>query len=138
MTTQYQTHKRALDSILASNSATEAARLLEVHRANIFHYIHRYDKKKVPPIIRQALIDKGYIQKRTRIRSQVNWETQEQKVAFLDYIKQQGYKSITEYARSKAAAYSSGLLYDATISLGHTDYVGEIFKLYPIDTGEDL
>jgi hypothetical protein len=132
----YATPKQALDAILASNSAAKTADILDIHRANIFHYLHRYNKKHVPPIVKQALIDKGYITKRKRIRSQINWETEEQKQAFLQHVHTMGFPSVTEYARNKANAALDGRLYDGFISWNHVDYHGELFEFSVSDIKE--
>ena len=105
MNYEYRTPKQALDALLERYSAFEVSELLDIHRANISHYIHRYNRERVPEVIGKAIISKGLVKKkqpRKRIRSQINWESKEQKKQFQTYLEEQGFFSVTEYCRERA------------------------------------
>ncbi len=99
---EYRTPKQALDALLERYSAFEVSELLGIHRANISHYIRRYDRRKVPKIIQEALASKGLVEQRKRIRSQITWESEEQKEYFQKFIVERGFNSPTEYLRDIA------------------------------------
>ncbi len=102
---EYQTPKQALDALLGQYSAFEVSELLDIHRANISHYIHRYNRERVPEVIEIAITSKGLVKKkqpRKRIRSQITWESEEQREYFQKFVVERGFDSPTDYCRDKA------------------------------------
>ena len=98
------TSKQALDLLLEANSAAAVAEILDVNRGNIHHYIHRYNKKKVPTIIHDALVEQGLVTVKKRIRSQITWESEEQKRAILRHAEIEGCSSLSVLMRQVADA----------------------------------
>jgi hypothetical protein len=133
---RYPTSKQALDALLEQHSLTVVAVILNINRGNIHHYIHRYNRKKVPKIIHDALIEQGLVTVKKRIRSQITWESEEQKRAILNHVEREGCSSLSILMRQVA---------DTLINIDRyavrdfpAIHYHDKHKQYPIDTGEDL
>ena len=133
------TSKQVLDSLLEANSAATVAEILDVNRGNIHHYIHRYNRKKVPKILHDAWVERELVTVKKRIRSQITWESKEQKENFINYIRRKNYDTITKYCREQADAFAEDRLIIGVepIIWQHTGFMAPLTP-YPIDTGEDL
>ena len=118
-------------------SFAAAGRDLEISQAHIYNFMS--GKRQPSPVLIKALQDKRYLEApKKRIRSQITWKSEEQKLVFLKYIKKQGFHNITEYCRDQANAVRDGALVGGFIPYLTVDHIGESLGRYPIDTGEDL
>ena len=83
------------------STSAEVARKLNISQAHIHNFVS--GKREPSPTLVKALRNKGYLPSLPkRIRSQITWESEEQKEYFQKSIVERGFNSPTEYLRDIA------------------------------------
>jgi hypothetical protein len=99
MSYRYQTPAKALDGLKEEfDSIPQIASLLDVSVSLLYNYYNGH-RKKVSPTVVSQLRRGGFIP--TRIRSQITWDTQEQKDAFNWFVRSLG-TNTSDYCRDVA------------------------------------
>lgn len=110
MSIVYNTPESYLNAVESEfqESPSKMANRLGIHPSHLYNYYS--GSRGVSPALRKALRKKGLMKK--RIRSQVSWESEEQKETALRYVQHRGFKNLTAFLRSIGDGDVAGNGYD--------------------------